>query len=170
MSGDRLILVARVAGAFGVRGEVRISAYTEDPLALVRYRDLKRQDGSHGLTITQGRPAKGGLVASVKEITTKEEADALRGLRLYVARDAMPEPEEDEFYLADLIGMAVRKVGTETTLGRVKSVQNFGAGDILEIDPQGGGQTWYLPFTREAAPEVDVKAGVVWANPPDEVE
>lgn len=169
MGGDRLILVGRVAGAFGVRGEVRISAYTEDPLALVRYGVLKRQDGSHGLTITQGRPAKGGLVASVKEVTTKEEADALRGLRLYVAREALPEPEEDEFYLADLIGMTVRKVGAEP-LGRVKSVQNFGAGDILEVEPEGGGPTWYLPFTREAAPDVDLKAGIVWANPPEEAE
>lgn len=170
MGEERLILVARVAGAFGVRGEVRLSAYTEDPLALVRYRDLRRQDGSHGLTITQGRPAKGGLVASVKEVTTREEADALRGLRLYVAREALPEPDEDEFYLADLIGMAVKKLGAETALGRVKSVQNFGAGDILEVEPEGGGPTWYLPFTREAAPTVDVNASIVWANPPEEIE
>lgn len=167
---ERLIEVARVAGAFGVRGEVRFSAYTEDPLALVRYRTLLRQDGSHGVTITQGRPTKGGLVASVKEVASKEEADALRGLRLYVPRDALPEVEDDEFYLADLIGLAVQNVHTKSPLGRVKSVQNFGAGDILEIAPEGGGATWYLPFTREAAPEVDVKAGVVWANPPEEAE
>lgn len=170
MGGDRLILVGRVAGAFGVRGEVRISAYTQDPQALVGYRELKRQDGSHALTITQGRPAKGGLVASVKEVATKEEADALRGLRLYVAREALPAPDEDEFYLADLIGMTVRKIETKAALGRVKSVQNFGAGDILEVEPQAGGPTWYLPFTRDAAPDVDVAAGVVWANPPEEVE
>lgn len=170
MAEERLILVGRVAGAFGVRGEVRISAYTEDALALVRYRTLLRQDGSHALTITQGRPAKGGLVASVKEVASKEEADALRGLRLYVPREALPEPDEDEFYLADLIGMAVQRVETREVLGRVKSVQNFGAGDILEVEPLGGGATWYLPFTREAAPEVDVRAGVVLANPPEEVE
>ena len=170
MGGERLIEVGRVAGAFGVRGEVRISAYTDDPLALVRYRTLQREDGSHGLTITQGRPAKGGLVASVKEVTSKEEADAMRGLRLYVPRESLPEPEEDEFYLADLIGMAVRRVGTDEALGRVKTVQNFGASDILEVEPQAGGPTWYLPFTREAAPTVDIAAGVVWANPPEESE
>ncbi|HEX6859363.1 MAG TPA: ribosome maturation factor RimM [Caulobacteraceae bacterium] len=167
---ERLIEVGRVAGAFGVRGEVRISAYTEEPLALVRYGGLKRQDGSHALTITQGRPAKGGLVASVKEVTTKEQADALRGLRLYVPREDLPELDEDEFYLADLIGMAVRNVHTKAPLGRVKTVQNFGAGDILEVEPEGGGATWYLPFTREAAPQVDVQAGVVWANPPEDTE
>ena len=170
MAEERLIEVGRVAGAFGVRGETRISAYTEDPLALVRFRDLKRQDGSHALTITQGRPAKGGLVARVKEIETKEQADAMRGLRLYVPREALPEPDDDEFYLADLIGMGVRRVETGELLGRVKAVQNFGAGDILEIEPDGGGPTWYLPFTREAAPQVDLKAGVVLANPPEELE
>jgi 16S rRNA processing protein RimM len=170
LAEERLILVGRVAGAFGVRGEVRISAYTEDALALTRFGELKRQDGSHALTITQGRPAKGGLVVRVKEVETKEQADALRGLRLYVPRDALPEPEEDEFYLADLIGMAVRRVETNEPLGRVKAVQNFGASDMLEIEPETGGATWYLPFTREAAPQVDLKAGVVLANPPEEVE
>jgi len=170
VGGERLIEVGRVAGAFGVRGEVRISAYTEDALALVRYGALKRQDGSHALTITQGRPAKGGLVVRVKEVETKEQADALRGMRLYIPREALPEPEDDEFYLADLIGMAVRKTGSGEPLGRVKAVQNFGAGDMLEIEPEGGGPTWYLPFTREAAPEVDLKAGVLLANPPEEVE
>ncbi|MGE5566288.1 MAG: ribosome maturation factor RimM [Parcubacteria group bacterium] len=169
MSG-KLIEVGRVAGAFGVRGEVRISAYTQDPLALVRYAELKRQDGSHALMITQGRPAKGGLVARVKEIETKEQADAMRGLRLYVPRDVLPEPEEDEFYLADLIDMAVRRVETNEPLGRVKAVQNFGAGDILEIEPVSGGATWYLPFTREAVPQVDIAAGHLTANPPEEVE
>ena len=170
MGGARLIEVGRVAGAFGVRGEVRITAYTEAPLALARYRELKRQDGSHALTITQGRPAKGGLVVRVKEIETKEQADAMRGLRLYIPREALPKPDEDEFYLADLIGMAVQHAQSKAPLGRVKAVQNFGASDMLEIEPEAGGATWYLPFTREAAPEVDLKAGVVLANPPEETE
>ena len=170
MGGERLIEVGRVAGAFGVRGEVRISAYTEDPLALARFGALKRQDGSHGLTITEARPAKGGIVGRAREIATKEEADALRGLRLYVPREALPEPEEDEFYLADLIGMAVQNVQSKESLGRVKTVQNFGAGDVLEIEPEGGGATWYLPFTREAVPEVLIAEGVVMANPPEETE
>lgn len=168
--GERLIEVGRVAGAFGVRGEVRISAYTEDPLALARFRELKRQDGSHGLTLIEARPAKGGVVGRAKEIATKEEADALRGLRLYVPREALPEPDEDEFYLTDLIGMAVQNVQSKESLGRVKTVQNFGAGDVLEIEPEGGGVTWYLPFTREAVPEVRLAEGVLLADPPAETE
>ena len=171
--GERLIEVGRVAGAFGVRGEVRITAYTEDPLALARYKRLRRQDGSAGLTITQARAEKGSIVGRAEEIATKEEADALRGLRLYVARDELPETEEDEFYLADLIGMRVQNVqsnAVEKSLGTVKSVQNFGAGDVLEIAPEGGGPTWYLPFTREAVPEVRISEGVILVSPPEEVE
>jgi 16S rRNA processing protein RimM len=165
---DRLILVGRVAGAFGVKGEVKIAAYTDDPGALVRYRDLKREDGSPGLTLTAGRRHKGALVGRAKEITTREEAEALRGLGLYLARDILPEPDEDEFYLADLIGLRVVDVdGAE--IGRIKDVRNFGAGDLLEIAPQTG-PTWWLPFTKAAVPEVRIADGMVVAVRPAEAE
>jgi len=155
-----------VAGGFGVRGEVRISAYTEDPLALLRYRALKREDGSPALTLVSARAAKDGVVGRAEEVSTKEEADALRGLRLYVPREALPEPEEDEFYLADLIGLAAVSPAGEA-IGRVKAVHDFGAGDLLEIDPGEGRPTWYAPFTREAVPEVDLAGGRVVVDPPE---
>jgi 16S rRNA processing protein RimM len=161
------LLVARVAGAFGVKGEVRITTYTEDPLALVRYRALKREDGSPALTLASGRAVKGGIVARAKEVETREQAEALRGLKLFVPRDALPEPEEDEFYHADLIGLAV-EARDGTPLGKVKAVQNFGAGDMLELDPGGGRATIYLPFTREAVPEVRLAEGRLIAEPPAE--
>jgi 16S rRNA processing protein RimM len=165
---ERLILIGRVAGAFGVKGEVRITAYTDDPAALVSYRELLREDGSPGLTLTAGRPHKGALVGRAKEIATREEAEALRGLQLYVPRAALPAPDEDEFYLADLIGL--RAVGPDgVELGRVKNVQNFGAGDLLEIAPETG-PTWWLPFTRDAVPEVRIADGVVVAVRPAESE
>jgi len=165
---DRLILVGRVAGAFGVRGEVRITSYTDDPAALARYRDLKRADGSPALTLSGGRAHRGALVARAVEVTTREEAEALRGLELYVPREALPAPDEDEFYLADLIGLkAIAPDGAE--VGRIKSVQNFGAGDLLEIEPPAG-PTWWLPFTREAAPEVRIPEGVVVVVRPAESE
>ena len=164
----KLVLVGRIAGAFGVKGEVRLSAYTETPLALLAYRDLKREDGSPGLTLLSGRAQKADFIGKAKEIASKEEADALRGTRLYVPREALPQPEEDEFYLADLIGMAV-VTPHGAALGKVKAVQDFGAGDILEIDPGSGAATWYLPFTREAVPEVDVAGGRVVAVRPAEV-
>ena len=169
MTHDRLLAVGRVAGAFGVRGEVRIAAFTEEPLTLARFRALKRQDGSPALTITSAREAKGGLICRCEGVETREQADALRGLRLFVPRDALPEPDEDEFYLADLIGLAVVDPAG-APVGKVKSVQDFGAGDILEIIPEEGGATWYLPFTREAVPEVKIAEGLIVAVRPLEVE
>jgi 16S rRNA processing protein RimM len=165
---DRLILVGRVAGAFGVKGEVRITSYTDDPVALVSYRDLRRANGSPGLTLTGGRPHKGALVARASEVATREDAEALRGLELFVPRDVLPPPDEDEFYLADLIGLAAMTPAGEA-LGRIKSVQNFGAGDLLEIAPEMG-PTWWLPFTREAVPEVKIAEGIVVAIRPEEAE
>src|SRR5688500_12655947 len=101
--GDTLILVGRVAGAFGVRGEVRITSYTADPEALLDYKTLTREDGSPGLTLSAGRPHKGGVVARAAGIETREQAEALRGLKLFIPRDILPEPDEDEFYVTDLI-------------------------------------------------------------------
>jgi 16S rRNA processing protein RimM len=166
---EPLIQVGRVAGAFGVKGEVRITAFTSEPLALLDYKDLRREDGSPGLTLTSARAAKGGIVGRAKEIETREQAEALRGLKLYVPRSQLPEPDEDEFYVTDLVGLSVVTAEGEA-LGRIKAVQDFGAGDLLEIIPPEGGATWYLPFTREAVPEVRMADGVVVAVKPDEVE
>lgn len=165
-SPANLILVGRVAGGFGVRGEVKITTYTEDPKSLPGFKALLRQDGSPALTITSARVAKEGLVARCVGIETKDAADALRGLRLYVPREALPEPDEDEFYLTDLVGLPVRHIGDNALLGSVKSVQNFGAGDLLEIQPALGGQTWYLPFTLAAVPEVKIAERLILADPP----
>ena len=136
-SDQNLILVARVAGAFGVKGEVRLTAYTADPLALLDYRDLKREDGSAGLTLLSGRPAKGGLVSRAKEVETREQAEALRGLRLFIPRDALPEPEEDEYYLVDLVGLSVLS-GAHMSLFRrlTELLRERDAGDIVVF---GGG-------------------------------
>ncbi len=165
---DKLIQVARVAGAFGVRGEVRITAFTEDPMSLTAFKALLRQDGSPGLTLTSARPVKGGVVARAKEIETREQAEAARGLTLFIPREILPAPEEDEFYLADLIG-AVVETPTGERLGEVKSVQDFGAGDLLEVQPAGG-PSWWLPFTRDNVPEVKLAEGRLIAIPPEETE
>lgn len=169
-SKPRLIEVGRVAGGFGVRGEVRITAYTEDPLALKAYGTLLKGDGTPVLTLTGARLARGGVVGRAKEIETKEQADALRGLRLYVPRDLLPPTEdEDEFYLADLIGLEAR-AEDGSLMGRIKAVQNFGAGDILEVQPAAGGATVYYPFTKAVAPVVSIAGGYVTIVPPEEIE
>jgi len=167
--GDDLILVGRVAGAFGVRGEVRITSFTAEPLALVDYKSLLREDGQPALTLIGGRVAKGGVVARAREIETREQAEAARGLRLYIPRAVLPEPEdEDEFYVADLIGMDVVSLEGDL-LGKVRSVRDFGAGDLLEVAP-GAGESWWLPFTKDAVPEIQMDAGRIVAVRPDEVE
>jgi 16S rRNA processing protein RimM len=163
-----LILVGRVAGAFGVKGDVRITTYTAEPMALLGYRDLKREDGAPALTLTGGRAAKGGIIVRAQEVATREEAEALRGLKLYIPRDVLPEPEEDEFYVTDLIGLSAESPQGEP-LGRVKDVRDFGAGDLLEIQPAEGA-SWWLPFTREAVPEVRLAEGKVIAVKPEETE
>ena len=160
MAADRLILVGRVAGAFGVKGEVRLTAYTSDPMALKAFRALLREDGSPGLTVLAARPVKDGIICRVAELDSKEAADALRGTRLYVPRASLPEPDEEEYYLADLIGLAAR-LDTGEVAGRIKAVHDFGAGDILEIDPGNGRATFLHPFTRVAVPEVRLGEGHV---------
>lgn len=170
MTDQNLILVAQVAGGFGVKGEVRVTAWTADPMALLSYGPLLRADGSPGLTLTSARPEKTAIVGRAKEIATKEQADALRGLKLFIPRDRLPPPEdEDEFYLADLIGLTARDAD-DAVIGTVKSVPNFGAGDMLEIAPAEGGPTWYLPFTRDAVPEVRLADGWLRAIRPAEVD
>ncbi len=147
---------------------MRLTAFTAEPATLLDYRDLKREDGSAGLTLTSGRPAKGGVVARAREIETREQAEALRGLRLYIPRDLLPPPEEDEFYVADLAGMTVETAEGEV-LGTVRSVQDFGAGDLMEVQPAEGA-SWWLPFTREAVPEVRLAERKVIAVKPIETE
>lgn len=165
---NRLILVGQIAGGFGVKGEVRVTAYTADPRTLLSYGVLLRADGSPGLTLTSGRAEKNAVVGRAKEIATKEEADALRGLKLHIPRDSLPEPDEDEFYLTDLVGLQARDP-EGIVLGAVKSVQNFGADDMLEIAPAAGGPTWYLPFTKDAVPELRIADGWLLAVRPVEV-
>ena len=168
MTTDRLILVAQMGGAFGVRGEVRLTTFTAEPMAVMDYGPLLRADGTPALTLTSARPDRKGVVGRAEEVKTREDAEALRGLKLYIARDTLPPPEEDEFYLADLIGLEARD-GSDVVIGSVRAVQNFGADDMLEIAPAGGGQTWYLPFTREAVPEIHTADGWLRALRPAEV-
>ena len=169
MSTDsKLILVGQIAGGFGVKGEVRVTAWTAEPMALLRYGVLLRADGTPGLTLISARPEKTAVVGRAKEIATKEQADAMRGLKLFIPRDKLPEPEEDEFYLTDLVGLEARDP-EGLVLGTVKSVQNFGADDILEIAPAAGGPTWYLPFTRDAVPDLHIADGWLLAVKPTEI-
>ncbi len=168
---ERLILVAQVAGAFGVKGEVRVTAFTDDALNLLDYGPLLNATGAPVLTFKTGRAVKGAVIGEADEIKTREQAEAMRGVKLFVERSALPPAEdEDEFYLADLIGLdAVSPTGDR--LGTVKFVANFGAGDLLEIAPGRPGEaSWYAPFTRDVVPEIDLPTHRIVVRRPLETE
>ncbi len=162
-----LVLVGAVAGAFGVRGEVRLKSFTDVPEDVFDYTPFLNERGDTVLTVVSWRIIKGGFAAYVSEASSREDAEALKSTALYVARARLPELEDDEFYQADLVGLAVRDQSGRD-LGRVKAVQNFGAADLLEIHQTPGARgSWFLPFTQDTAPHVDVAAGVILVDPPE---
>jgi 16S rRNA processing protein RimM len=162
------ICVARIGAAHGVRGEVKLWTFTEDPFAVKRYGPLSTKDGARQFEVTQAREAKDHLVATFKGVTTRDEAERLNGLELYVAREKLPATEGDEYYHADLIGLAAVTTADEP-LGSVVAIHNFGAGDIIEIAPPQGA-TMLLPFTNAVVPTVDLKGGRVVIELPEEID
>jgi 16S rRNA processing protein RimM len=162
------VCVARIGAAHGVRGAVKLWTFTEEPLAVKRYGPLLTKDGTRQFEVTSAREAKGFLVAQFKGITTRDEAERLNGLELYVPREKLPTTDDGEYYHADLIGLdAVTTEGEP--LGRVTAIHNFGAGDILEITPPAG-TTMLLPFSNAVVPTVDLAGGQVIIAPPREIE
>ena len=148
------ICVARIGAAHGVRGAVKLWTFTEDPLAVKHYGPLSTKDGARQFEVTHVREAKDHLVATLKGVATREDAERLNGIELYIARDKLPETDEDEYYHADLIGLAAVNAANEA-IGRVIAIHNFGAGDIIEIAPASG-PTLLLPFTNAVVPTVDL--------------
>ena len=161
------ICVARIGAAHGVRGAVKLWTFTEDPLAVKAYGPLVTKDGARQFELTSAREANGHLVATLKGVSTREEAERLNGIELYIAREKLPDTDEDEYYHADLIGLAAVNAADEP-LGRVIAIHNFGAGDIIEIAPPQG-STMLLPFTNAVVPTVDLEAGRVVIELPNEI-
>ncbi|ETA51123.2 ribosome maturation factor RimM [Ponticoccus alexandrii] len=166
MSDSEMVCVGAVSGAFGVHGEVRLKSFTADPGAIADYAPLSTEDGARQFDIDLQREIKGGFAARLSGVLTKEDADALKGTRLYAPRDRLPSLPDDEFYHADLIGLTVLDTGG-AELGRVKAVHNHGAADLLEIQVPGQSRTVLLPFTQAAVPTVDLTAGRIVADPPE---
>ena len=162
------ICVARIGAAHGVRGQVKLWTFTEDPFAVTRYGPLSTKDGARQFEVTQAREAKGFLVATLKGITTRNDAERLNGVDLYIARDKLPATEAHEYYHADLIGLAAATTAGDA-LGRVVAIHNFGAGDIVEIAPPTG-PTLLLPFSNAVVPIVDIAGGRVVIELPAEIE
>jgi 16S rRNA processing protein RimM len=162
------VCVARIGAAHGVRGAVKLWTFTEDPLAVQQYGPLVTKDGARQFQVTHLREAKDHMVATFEDVTTRDEAERLNGLELYVPREKLPETDEDEYYHADLIGLAAVTTADEP-LGNVVAIHNFGAGDIIEIAPQKG-STMLLPFTNAVVPTVDLANGRVVIELPAEID
>jgi 16S rRNA processing protein RimM len=162
------ICVARIGAAHGVRGAVKLWTFTEDPLAVKHYGPLTTKDGARQFEVATAREANGHLVATLKGVATREEAERLNGIELYIAREKLPDTDEGEYYHADLIGLAAVSAADEP-IGRVTAIHNFGAGDIIEIAPPHGA-TMLLPFTNVVVPTVDLAGGRVVIALPDEIE
>ena len=169
----RLIVVGVLKGAHGVRGDVRVKSFTQDPEACFGYGPLLSEAGAPILEAVSVRPAKDHFIVKPARPRQKEAWDALKGAKLHVPREALEALDDDEFYIEDLVGLkAVSETGA--VIGRVKAVQDFGAGDLLEIAPNGGGKTVLVPFSIETAPEIDMEAGRIvlvdfaaWADESD---
>lgn len=161
-----LICVGSIAGSYGVRGEVRLKSFCAVPEDIEAYSPLTDETGQKRYPVVLTRAIKNGFAARLGGIETKEDADALNGLRLYARREQLPSLPDDEFYHTDLIGLEVYDTGG-TLLGKVKSVQNHGATDLLELHGPGLKSTVLLPFTLDAVPTVDLEAGRIVADPPE---
>lgn len=172
-AGERLVRLGRIKGAHGIRGEVIVTSYTEAPADIGAYGPLTaRQTGKpdRTLTIQAARETSKGIVARIDGVADRNAAEALKGADLLVARAALPEAEDGEFYHEDLIGLTAVDADGKP-FGRVKTVANYGAGDLLEIvlDPaanDGRGGAELVPFTHAHVPDVRLAEGVVVVNWP----
>lgn len=153
-----------VTGARGLKGELRVKAFTADPEALFDYGPLTDEQGQASYTGRISGQGKGQLLVWLDGVRDRTAADAIKGLKLFVARDALPAPDEDEFYYSDLIGMRAELIDGEE-LGIIRWVLEAGAGASLEVDTQTG--TVMVPFTKATVPVVDIEGGRVVIDPPD---
>ncbi|MFN3658366.1 MAG: ribosome maturation factor RimM [Pseudolabrys sp.] len=164
------VRVARIGAAHGVRGEVKFWPFTEDPQAALDYGPLETADGAERFEVESLRPQKDFYVARIKGIDDRNAAEALRNVELFVPRDRLPPiDEEDTWYYADLVGLAVTTPDGEE-LGTVLAIHNFGAGDVIEIALADSSKTLMLPFTETTVPTVDLKARRIIVVPPVETE
>ena len=158
------VLLGVVAAPHGVRGLVRIKSFTEDPMAVAAYGPLSDETGKKTYRVEPLSIARDAVLARIEGVADRNAAEAVRGLKLYVERSALPEAGEREWYEADLIGLTAQKQNGET-IGTVKAIHNFGAGNLIEIEPADGA-TIMLQFNETTVPFVDVAGGKIVVEPP----
>ncbi len=165
---SRDVLLAAVIGAHGLKGEVKVKTFTETPDALARYRRLHAKDG-RGFTVSHAKATKSDeAVVTFAEVVDRNTAESLRGIELFVPREVLPEPDENEFYHTDLIGLTAMDA-EDRVIGTIRAIHNFGAGDIIEI-ARSDGDSVMLPFAKDFVPVVDFANSRVVVVEPAEVE
>ncbi len=166
--GNR-VCVAQIGAAHGIRGQVRLWSFTEEPEAVASYGVLETEDGGQ-FEIEEMRPAKGFFVAQIKGVTDRNAAERLTNLKLYIPRGRLPPTKDpDTFYHADLVGLAAVDA-SGNALGTVTAIYRYGATDTIEITPAGGGDTLLVPFTHETVPTIDIAGGRIVAVPLPEAQ
>jgi 16S rRNA processing protein RimM len=166
-----LILLGTIGAAHGIKGEVRIASHTQDPEAIATYGPLATDRPGLTIVIETARLNKNVLVARLKGIRDRNQAEALNGVSLFVARDSLPETgDEDDFYHADLIGLDARLAETGASIGAVIALPNYGAGDLIEVRDPRSGDTFLFPFTKAVVPEIRVGEGYLTIAPPLDAE
>ena len=169
-NGPDRILLGHIAGAHGIKGEVVVHSHAAVPEDIAAYGPLSDAAGERLFALTVLRVAKKGIVCRIAGVEDRTAAEHLRGTQLYVARNQLPEPEQEAFYHADLIGLTAVDAHGQA-VGTVVAVHNFGADDLIEIRVTGSSQTELLPFTKACVPTIDVTGGrIVIAPPTDAAE
>jgi 16S rRNA processing protein RimM len=163
------ICIGAIAGAFGIAGEVRLKSFCSQPEDIASYGPLYSEDGTRQFRVTLTRLVAGGYGARITGVATREEAEALRGTSLFIDRARLPSLPDDEFYHADLIGLEAFDTGGER-LGKVMAIHNHGAGDIIEISSTRHKSALLLPFTKLIVPNVDLAAGRLIVDLPEETD
>lgn len=163
---DDLICVGSIGGSYGVQGELRLKSFCSVAEDIETYSPLTFEDGTGAITIAIVRPIKSGFVIRIPDIATKEQADGLKGVKLFAQRDQLPNLPDDEYYHSDLMGLQVSDTGGQV-LGSVQSVHNHGAADLLEVKLPDSSETVLVPFTLVVVPTVDLAAGRIVVDPPE---
>ena len=166
-ASDNRICVGIVTGPHGLKGDVKLKSYPENPKDVAAFGPVTDKSGERQFDIRILSANQKGLVVELSGVRGREAAEAIRGTELYMVRDLLPELEEDEFYYSDLVGLVVEDING-AAIGTVSLVDNYGAGEIIEVDLKDGGTEMY-PMSREVVPTIDLKNGRVVINPPAEI-
>lgn len=163
---DKKLLLGRIGAAHGIKGAVKLTSFTADPMSIAAYGPLSTDRPDLTVTITAIKPVGSALVARLEGISDRNAAELLNGVELFGDRSVLPPPaDEDEFYHADLIGLAAR-LSDGHILGEVSALPNFGAGDLIEVRDPRSGDTFLFPFTRAVVPEIHIAEGYIVIEPP----